>query len=119
MPPAIGSAFVHNDERPAVASARPRWKESWIRVNASPWQTQTGTISSRYQLPYQADFVPTSAAAYMSPAARPKPAPGARTGATGPIEAPARSHEATNQPPTASQEACRAWFSPPASEAAS
>ena len=37
------------------------------------------------QPPCTASFVPTSAAAYMSPAAIPKPAPGARRGAAGPI----------------------------------
>src|SRR3954468_3847266 len=118
IPAAIGSAFVQNDERPAVARARPRWNESWIRVKARPWHAHTGMIRSRNQPPYQADFVPTSAAAYIRPAARPNPAPGARSGATGPIESPAAIHETTNQPPTASQDACSARFSPPASEAA-
>src|SRR5215831_11435398 len=118
MPAAIGKAFVQNDDRPAVARARPRWNESWIAVKARPWHAQTGMISSKNQPPYQAAFVPTSAAAYIRPAARPKPAPGARSGATGPIESAPAIHDTTNQPPTASQDACSGWFSPPASEAA-
>src|SRR5436309_16113028 len=104
MPAAIGSAFVQKDDSPAVARARPRWTESWMAVNAGPWQAQIGAISSRYQPPYQPAFVPTSAAAYIRPAARPKPAPGASSGASGPIERPASIHEAANQPSTASHE---------------
>src|SRR5690242_19592608 len=105
MPPAIGSAFVQNEESPAVASARPRWNESWMNVNASPWQPQIGAIRSRNQPPYHADFVPTSAAAYIRPAARPRPAPGARWRESGPIESPATIHDATNHATTAIQEA--------------
>ena len=58
--------------------------------------------------PCTASFVPTSAAAYMTPAARPRPAPGASSGAAGPIAIAATANETTNQPATASQEPVRA-----------
>ena len=52
-----------NDESPAVASARPRWKANWIRTNASTWQAQTGAANKTSPPPCTAAFVPTSAAA--------------------------------------------------------
>ena len=51
------------EESPAVASARPRWNENWIRMNARPWQAQTGAAKSTSAPPCTAAFVPTSAAA--------------------------------------------------------
>ena len=107
---------MQNDESPAVASARPRWNESWIRVKASPWQAQTGSAKRTSAPPCTASFVPTSAAAYITPAAMPKPAPGARREARGPIEMPTTTHETTNQPATAIQEPALLPLVPPASE---
>jgi hypothetical protein len=95
---------VQNDDSPAVASARPRWKESWIAVNASPWDTSTGRTKRSAPPPATRAFDPTSAAAYMSPAASPKPAPGASRGATGPIASAAATYDTANQAATAIQE---------------
>ena len=108
---------MQNEESPAVASARPRWNESWIRVKASPWQAKTGSAKRTRAPPCTAAFVPTSAAAYMTPAARPKPAPGARQRGRGPDRdaRPRRTRRGTSAA-TAIQEPRLLPLDPPASE---
>src|SRR6516225_8188623 len=112
----MGSALVQNDERPAVASARPRWNASWISVNASTWQPQTGAPKASSQPPCTAALVPTSAAAYERPAARPKPAPGARWRAPGPIASATPMSETRNHALIACHEPVALVPEPPASE---
>ena len=104
-PAAIGSAFVQNDERPAVASARPRWKASWIRVNASP-VAGPDREAEEQQRPAVDRLLRPDVGRRVHAARRaiPKPAPGARREAAGPIEMPTATNEITNQAATAIHE---------------
>src|SRR5262249_53845701 len=115
-PAAIGRAFVQNDDNPAVARARPRWNESWIRLNAIRWHAQRARAKARAALAGPASSVRTPAPAYTSPAPIPTPAPGARRGAGGPIETPPRTNETRTHAATATQEPVELPLDPPASE---
>jgi len=73
MPAAIGTAFVSSVASPIVVSARPRWKPSCRQTNASPWADSSAGMKTR--CPAATAFVPTSPAAYRTPAAAPSVAP--------------------------------------------
>jgi hypothetical protein len=109
-PATTGSAFVSSVDRPAVASADPRWQASCMQQNASPWQARSkATNNAAGRVPDISALVATSPAEYSRPEAAPSPAPGRRRPASGPAAAAARTVEASTHTSGSAAPAVRPW----------